>query len=227
VTADTAYVLTLRANDGRCPSATDAGKVIATLADPPRLPRPPARLGFTQDERDERFDQACRIAEELPKECRAPREVKIPAGADAIMRAAAGEDGHDIACAMLATAMKEVLGQDPLLARTDSHCVGTPPDRTFTLELALLDHVPQDVYTNPPPPVSVAGYPAIDGGNDETFRALEVSPYRDLGRAGDVSVFGEPEPPPGALPTGSSTADPARLSVVNRIAESVMRTYFP
>jgi hypothetical protein len=227
VTSDTAYVLTLRANNGRCPSAADARKVIATLANPPRLPRPLERLGFTRDERDERFDQVCRIAEELPKECRAPREVQIPAGADAIMRAAAGEDGHDIACAMLATAMQEVLGQAPLLARTDSHCVGTPPDRTFTLELALVDHVPQDFYTNPPRPVLVAGYPAIEGGNDETFRALEVSPYRDLGRAGDVSVSGGPVAPLGALPTGSSTADPARLSAVNRIAESVMRTYFP
>lgn len=227
VTSGAAHVLTLRASDGRCPSPADAGKVIATLATPPRLPRAPERLGFTPDEPDERFDQVCRIAEELPKECRAPREVEIPSGADAIMRAAAGKDGHDIACAMLATAIEEVLGQEPLLARTDRHCVGTPPDRTLTFELALLDYVPQSVYTDPPPPISIAGYPAVDGGNDETFRALEVSPYRDLNRPGDVSVFGTLESPPGALPlpTGSPS-DAARLSVINQIAESVLRTYF-
>jgi hypothetical protein len=224
-TPDAAHVLTLVAGDDRCPSAEDAGKVIATLATPPPLPRAPERLGFTPDEPDERFDPACRIVAELPSECRAPREVEIPSGTDAIMDAGTGKDGHDIACAMLAAAIEEVLGQQPLLARTDQHCVGAPQDRTITFEMALPDYVPQNVYSNPPPPVSVAGFPAIDGGNDETFRSLEISPYRDLDRKGDVSILGGLENPPGSLQTGSPR-EPSRLSVVNRIAEYVMRTYF-
>lgn len=222
---DAAHVLTLGASDGRCPSPEDVGKVMDTLATPPPLPEAPERLGFTPDEPDERFDPACRIVAELPRECRAPREVEIPSGTDAIMRAGTGKDGHDIACVMLAAAIEEVFGQEPVLARTDQHCVGAPQDRTITFEMGLPDYVPQNVYTNPPPPVSVAGYPAIDGGNDETFRSLEISPYRDLSRKGDVRIFGGLEHPPGSLQTGSPR-EPARLSVVNRVAEYVMRTYF-
>jgi hypothetical protein len=199
---------------------------MSTLAKTPPLPRAPQRLGFTPDEQDERFAQSCRIVGQLPKECRPPRKVEVPTGVDAIMRAGQGKDGHDIACAMLATALKEVLGQEPLLARTDQHCVGTTKDRTLTFELALMDYVPEDVYTNPPPPVTVAGYPAIDGGNDETFRSLEISPHRDLTRDGDVSLYGELEPPPGSRTT-STPIDPGRLQVINRVAESLMRTYFP
>lgn len=218
-------VLTVRSPNGRCIGAEQFAKLTATLAAPPPLPAAPARLGFAPDQPDEVTDPACRIVAELPDGCRAPKPVTVPHGPAEVLRAA-GEQGQDISCAILADALRTVTGAEPQVAYSKDNCLGVTPDRSISLELALKDYVPNDVFVGAPPPVTVAGYPAIDGGNHSSFRDLEISPYRDLAKHGDLHLLGSFEPVLGQVYGNSSTTDAAQLAIVDRIAESALRTYF-
>ena len=219
-----AHVLTLRGAPGHCPTAEHAKKVIATLRSTPPVPSTPARLGFDPDQQDEPVHPVCRILLTLPDECRPPKDVPVPSGTDAIVQAATGSAGADLACAMLTPALTEVAGEDPLIAYTNNECVGTPRDRSFTVTLAISAYPPQKIYPEGSP-TTVVGYPAISIGDDTSYRALEISPHRDVNRPGDLQVHVSLPVPLGSLAT-TQPSDPARLAVTDRIVRFVLETYF-
>lgn len=218
-----ARVLTLNGSSAACATADQANEIRATLRSTPPLPPAPDRLGYTPDQADDPNPPVCRIDLAVPADCRPPEDVAVPENPEEIFRTAE-KDGQDIACTMLAAALEEVTGREPMVAHSELECFAAPQDLDFVATLAVNPYAPTALSPEAPT-TTVAGYPAVAVGNDDSGRAMDISPYGDVNKPGNLRLGVYLRPPPGSLDT-FPPADPSRLAVLDGIAAYLLSTYF-
>ncbi|MGC7095139.1 hypothetical protein ACPZ19_10780 [Amycolatopsis lurida] len=217
----TANLATLRG--AGCDRVTDAAtKLRARLAGPaPATPPAPAELGFSADEPDLPGDAVCVISALPVPGCRAHVPQPVPAGGEAIMRQAATETGLDLACTLLADAIKAATGQDGQVAHTPEQCIGTTADRSVDFEFKF--DTAEKPHTWDGPRFDIGGFPAV-ALNQGGSRGLKLSDTRGVDRTGRLHLNATAVQPRG-VDDFDSVKDPARLTLADRVAEALM-THF-
>ncbi|WP_344871176.1 hypothetical protein [Allokutzneria multivorans] len=214
----------------QCPRSVEAAnKIRLKLAGKaPAPPARPAKLGFPEGTPDESSDRACQVLTYVePGDCRAAKGIAAPKGIEANMTAARGAESSDVACALLGPALREVTGQEPVLASKGKSCVGRPKD--FTLDVQLV--VDADSSLNEActmglarQTVSLSGKPSVSCGPSESSLMLTAGVRGSAEAKGTVGVYGTLDAPRGI--SAEQPKDAERLKAVERIAELVITRHF-
>jgi hypothetical protein len=219
----TTTLATLR---GGCDGLTDVATKIQTLlgGPPPPVPPAPASLGIPPDQSDEpAADPACLIAAVPPPDCRAHQPLPVPTGGAAILKAAATPDGVDLACTLLADAIRSVTGRDGRVAYTGTQCLGTTADRNLDFRFKLDPATDLSRWDPHNPRTTIAGFPAMTGDLAST-RMLLISETHDERGIGRVHLETSTTAPLGEA-TPERPTDPTRLALGDRVAEALMARF--
>ncbi|MEU8635399.1 hypothetical protein AB0C38_24820 [Amycolatopsis sp. NPDC048633] len=211
---------------GGCAGLTDVATKIQTLlgGPPPPVPPAPAGLGIPRDQSDEpAIDPACLVSAVPPADCRAHKQLPVPAGGVAILKAAATPDGVDLACTLLADAIRSATGRDGQVAYTGLQCLGTTADRNLDFRFKLDPASNLSRWDPRNPRITVAGFPAmtVDLG---TARMLLVSDTHDEQGIGRVHLETSTTAPLGEA-TPERPTDPARLALGDRVAAALLARF--
>ena len=221
--------LTYQAASGHpdCDSATRLGRdIVATLRAQPEV-----QLLFATGEPDEAPIGAC--LNFLPtdgEDCQPARNIQLPQGTDAILRAATDPN---VPCALFAHTVSTAFGPQFAPLTWHGHCVFVSPAHELTITVgADAQNVPgsngvTDLSVNRAT-TTIGGKPAVTF-SDVTGHTYEVhvSPYGDLNRPGALSVYLSSWRPRGdATGPDKVAVAPADANHAGQALTEVINTYF-
>lgn len=209
-----------------CAAAREfAGGIIDVYDEPPVQGSPQRPLLYRVDEPDVPAVGACAHLSGDTTTCVPVENVEAP---DDLL--AAGPESAPAACAAATEAVREAFGEEmrPVAVRgTDTdRCVFVEPSHEVELDFVVRDSPLDDAFVSGPRSTSVAGHPALSGGQvagNLATHELAVSTGSAAGEGGHLRFVARFQPERGSIEEAGTLN---RAPSVDEAMESLVRRYF-